>query len=151
MTVEGLVEAWKERAKLEVQRALLIQSVYSQEKMQIGNNELNQELAAMAQEYGVEPVEMVQTLQQNNALDELQFRALSRKVSDFLLAHADVTIGTPKASEKLPEAVASEDEQAVEVALSGEETAAGEEALAANPRSRARRRPTRRPPSKAGP
>jgi trigger factor len=102
MTVEGLVEAWKERAKLEVQRALLIQSVYSAEQMQIGNAELNQELVAMAQEYGVEPMEMVQTLQQNNALDELQFRALSRKVSDFLLAHADVTIGTPKPAEAAP-------------------------------------------------
>ena len=99
MTVETLVEAWKERAKLEVQRALLIQTVYTSENMQIGNTELNGELAAMAQEYGVEPMEMVQTLQQNNALDELQFRALSRKVADFLLAHADVTIGTPKAVE----------------------------------------------------
>ncbi len=103
MTVESLVEAWKDRAKLEVQRALLIQTVYSTEKMQIGNDELNRELVAMAQEYGVEPMEMVQTLQQNNALDELQFRALSRKVSDFLLAHADVTIGTPKAAEAATE------------------------------------------------
>ena len=102
MTVEALVEAWKERAKLEVQRALLIQTVYTAEKMQVGNEELNRELVAMAQEYGVEPMEMVQTLQANNALDELQFRALSRKVSDFLLAHADVTIGAPKAAE--PEA-----------------------------------------------
>ena len=97
MTVEALVQAWKDRAKLEVQRALLIQTVYSTEGMQVGNAELNGELVAMAQEYGVEPGEMVETLQQNNALDELQFRALSRKVSDFLLAHADVTIGTPKA------------------------------------------------------
>jgi len=106
MTAEGLVEAWKERAKLEVQRALLIQSVFSAEKMQIANPELNNELVAMAQEYGVEPMEMVQTLQQNNALDELQFRALSRKVSDFLLQHADVTIGTPKAIEAAPAAEA---------------------------------------------
>ena len=102
MTVEGLVEAWKERAQLEVRRALLIQTVYTAEKMQVGNNELNQELVAMAQEYGVEPMEMVQTLQQNNALDELQFRALSRKVADFLLAHADVTIGTAKAPSEAP-------------------------------------------------
>ena len=145
MTVENLVEAWKERAKLEVQRALLIQSVYSQEGMQVGNNELNQELVAMAQEYGVEPMEMVQTLQTNNALDELQFRALSRKVSDFLLAHADVTIGTPKAIEKAPEQTPESEavfEESVAepkakksrakkaVALAGEETAAGEEALA---------------------
>ena len=102
MTVEALVEAWNERAKLEVQRALLIQTVYTAEKMEIGNAELNAELVNMAQEYGVEPMEMVQTLQQNNALDELQFRALSRKVADFLLAHADVTLGTPAKAEAAP-------------------------------------------------
>ncbi len=110
MTVEGLVEAWKERAQLEVRRALLIQTVYTAEKMQVGNNELNQELVAMAQEYGVEPMEMVQTLQQNNALDELQFRALSRKVADFLLAHADVTIGAPKVPSEAPALAVAADE-----------------------------------------
>lgn len=129
MTIEGLVEAWKERAKLEVQRALLIQTVYTAEKMQIGNAELNQELVAMAQEYGVEPMEMVQTLQQNNAVDELQFRALSRKVADFLLAHADVTIGTPKAARPVDAEGASAG--SASVAVSAEETVAGEEALAA--------------------
>lgn len=129
MTVEGLVEAWKERAKLEVQRALLIQTVYTAEKMQIGNNELNQELVAMAQEYGVEPMEMVQTLQQNNALDELQFRALSRKVADYLLAHADVTIGTSKAAEARPVDAEGSSAGSASVAVSAEETAAGEEAL----------------------
>ena len=113
MTVEALVEAWKDRAKLEVERALLIQTVYTKEEMQIGNEELNRELVAMAQEYGVEPMEMVQTLQQNNALDELQFRALSRKVSDFLLAHADVTIGTPKEAEA-PVAETEPDAEATE-------------------------------------
>lgn len=100
MTVESLVQAWKDRAKLEVERALLIQTVYSTEKMQIGNEELNRELVAMAQEYGVEPMEMVQTLQANKALDELQFRALSRKVADFLLAHADVSLGSSRPPEQ---------------------------------------------------
>ncbi len=114
MTVEGLIESWKDRAKLEVERALLIQTVYSTEKMEIGNPELNQELVAMAQEYGVEPMEMVQTLQQNNALDELQFRALSRKVADFLLAHADVTMGSsaPKTEATSEETAATEPQTA---------------------------------------
>ncbi|RYG25356.1 trigger factor [bacterium] len=143
MTVEQLVESWKERAKLEVQRALLIQSVYSAEQMQIGNAELNQELVAMAQEYGVEPMEMVQTLQQNNALDELQFRALSRRVSDFLLAHADVTIGTPgassEASEAAPAAEAKPKKSSKKAAEAKEEAPAEEAATAeAAPESEAK-------------
>ena len=121
MTVDGLVEAWKERAKLEVQRALLIQTVYTAEAMQVGNAELNAELAAMAQEYGVEPMEMLQTLQSNNALDELQFRALSRKVSDFLLAHADVTVGTPGTPSPAP--VKEGAEEPIEEVLPAEDAA----------------------------
>lgn len=135
MTVEALVEAWKERAKLEVQRALLIQTVYTAENMQVGNAELNGELVAMAQEYGVEPMEMLQTLQSNNALDELQFRALSRKVSDFLLAHADVTMGTLGAPAPEKEGAESPEE---EILPATEEPApeAGAEAKPKKPRTR---------------
>lgn len=125
MSPEQLIQAWRERAKLEVERALLIQSVYAKEEMSITNTELNQELVAMAQEYGMEPMEMVQTLQQNNALDELQFRALSRKVSDFLLAHADVTIGTAPAATPAPAKKSSKKETAPT-----EEAPAAEEATA---------------------
>ena len=53
MTIEQLVQAWKERAKTEVERALLIQTVFTQEKMQLNNSELNQScllwLLSMAQ------------------------------------------------------------------------------------------------------
>ncbi len=91
MTVDQLIEAWKEKAKLHVERALLIREVFSAEQMQLTNDELNKELYAMAAEYGIGPEEMLNLLRQNEALDELQFRSISRKVGDFLLSKAAVS------------------------------------------------------------
>ncbi len=90
MTVDGLVEAWKEKAKLHVIRALMIRTVYEQEKMQVNNEDLNRELYAMANEFGVEPQQMLEMLQKNQAMEEIQYRSISRKVSEFLLEHADI-------------------------------------------------------------
>jgi trigger factor len=92
MTVEQLSEAWRSKAKLEVERALLIQEVYRREGMDINNQDLQQELLVMAQEFNTPPKELLEELQKNNAIDELHFRALSRKVGDFLLSNAEVTI-----------------------------------------------------------
>jgi len=90
MTVDGLIEAWKEKAKLHVIRALMIRTVYEQEKMQVNNEDLNRELYAMANEFGVEPQQMLEMLQKNQAMEEIQYRSISRKVSEFLLEHADI-------------------------------------------------------------
>ncbi len=90
MTIEGLVEAWREKAKTHVVRALMIRTIFEQEKMQIDNESLNQELFAMAREFGVEPQQMLEMLQKNNAMEELTYRAISRKVSEFLLQNADI-------------------------------------------------------------
>jgi len=90
MTVEGLVEAWKEKAKTHVIRALMIRTVFEQEKMQINNEDLNRELYAMASEFGMEPQQMLETLQKNNAMEEIHYRSISRKVSEFLLQNADI-------------------------------------------------------------
>jgi FKBP-type peptidyl-prolyl cis-trans isomerase (trigger factor) len=58
--------------------------------MQLTNDELNKELYAMAAEAEAEPEQVLKMLQENQALDELQFRAISRKVGDFLLNNAEV-------------------------------------------------------------
>jgi trigger factor len=92
MTVEQLAQAWKDRAKTDVERALLIQAVYTKEGMRVGDRELNEELIAMAGEYNLEPLEMLSQLRQSEALDELHFRALSKMVGDYLLSNADVKI-----------------------------------------------------------
>lgn len=88
MTFEQLQQAWLEKAKLHIERALLIREVFTQEGLQLTNNEMSRELMAMAQEYGVSPEDMVKMIQQNNAVDELQFRAIARKVNEVLEANA---------------------------------------------------------------
>lgn len=90
MTVDGLVEAWREKAKTHVIRALMIRTVFETEKMQITNEDLNRELFAMASEFGVEPAQMLEMLKNNNALEEVHYRGISRKVSEFLLQNADI-------------------------------------------------------------
>lgn len=90
MTIESLEQAWNAQAKLQVERALLIRDIFTREKMQLSNKELNQELMLMSQELGMEPETLVNMMRENNSLEELQFRAISRKVGDFLIAHASV-------------------------------------------------------------
>ena len=91
MTIDALEQAWNVQAKLQVERALLIRDIFTKEKMQLTNKELNQELLLMAQELGMDPETLVKVMQENNSLEELQFRAISRKVGDFLIANAAVT------------------------------------------------------------
>jgi len=91
MTMEQLHEAWKKNAKLHVERALLIKEVFVKENMQLSNSELHAELIEMANEYEMEVDEMLKVLQKNQALDELQFRALNRKVTDYLESQAEST------------------------------------------------------------
>lgn len=97
MTIEQLIEAWGQKAKMHVERALLIREVFTAEKMQLTNQELNFELQGMAQEYGVDLEQMVNMLRENNAVDELHFRAISRKVGDFLEQNAAVTVASIEA------------------------------------------------------
>lgn len=90
MTLDELVEKWNEQAKIHVERAMIVREVFEREGLQLTNSDLNTELFFMASEYSVQPQELLQQLQTNNALPELQFRAISRKVTDLLLASAAV-------------------------------------------------------------
>jgi trigger factor len=92
MTQEEFVKAWEDKAKLEVERALLVQAVFGKENMQIESQELGRELQGMAAEHQMDPGELLDILTKNKSLDELHFRALTRKVGDFLLSVADVTM-----------------------------------------------------------
>lgn len=108
MTLPELVEAWREKAQLYIKRAFLIREVFVAEKMSLTNEDLNLELAVMANEYNLEPKEMADLLQKNNALEELRFRAISRKVSDLLIDSATVAeSGAPEAPKKAAKPKAS--------------------------------------------
>ncbi|MCB8933802.1 MAG: trigger factor [Chthonomonadaceae bacterium] len=88
MTVEQMVEAWKTEAKTQVIRAIMVREIFAREKMSLSNTELNDELGTMAREFEMPPDQLVEALKKNNALDELHFRALFRKVTLFLDEHA---------------------------------------------------------------
>ena len=90
MTLDELVGKWNEQAKIHVERAMVVRDIFEKENLQLTNGDLNTELFYMASEYSVQPQELLGQLQSNNALPELQFRAISRKVTDFLLASASV-------------------------------------------------------------
>ncbi|MHB8635482.1 MAG: trigger factor [Fimbriimonadaceae bacterium] len=99
MTLEGLVQAWREKAQLYIKRAFLIREVFVAENLSLTNEDLNRELVVMAEEYDVEPKAMAEMLQKNNALEELRFRSISRKVSDLILSEADIREpGAPKSA-----------------------------------------------------
>lgn len=89
MTLEELIESWRQKAKLHVMRALVIRELFTREKMSLSNTDLNRELSMMAAEYEISPEEMLNLLKKNDAMEELHFRAISRKVSDFLIEHAE--------------------------------------------------------------
>ncbi len=88
MSPDELVEAWKHKAKIHVMRALIIRDLFAKEKMSLANADLSKELMGMASEYEVSPDEMLNLLKKNDAMEELHFRAISRKVTDFLIEHA---------------------------------------------------------------
>ena len=91
MTVDELVKAWHEQAKVHVERAMVVREVFAKEKLAITNEELNTELFAMAQEYQMEPMELLEAMRKAGSLQELQFRAISRKVTDFLIENAVIS------------------------------------------------------------
>ncbi len=91
MTVGEVVKAWHEQAKVHVERAMVVREVFAKEKLAITNEELNTELFAMAQEYQMEPMELLEAMRKAGSLQELQFRAISRKVTDFLIENAVIT------------------------------------------------------------
>lgn len=100
MTIEQLVEAYQAEAKLFVQRAVVVQEIFVKEKMRLTDADLNTELVLMAREYGADPKEMWGALQKNKAVDELQYRAVFRKVTDFLRENAKVSeVAIPAAGE----------------------------------------------------
>ena len=102
MTIEEFVEAWRVRAKTEILRAFVIQNVYAKEKLSLTNGDVQQELARMAGENNISPEELYRALERNGDFQELQFRAIQRKVRQFLLSQADVRETEAPAEEATP-------------------------------------------------
>jgi trigger factor len=90
MTLEEMIQKHKDEAKLQVQRAVMIRQIMVQEKFKLVERDLHIELYEMAHEYGVQPVEMAAMLRKNKGFQELEFRAMYRKVTAFLRDNADI-------------------------------------------------------------
>lgn len=91
MSIEQLAESMRQEAKMHVVRAVAIQEIFRKEELRLDNTDLNRELVSMAREFAISPDELFSQLKKNNALDEIQFRAVNRKVADFLREHANLT------------------------------------------------------------
>lgn len=90
MEKEALIEAWRDQARLHVQRAVAVREIFAKENLTLNNTELNRELISLAQEFETEPADMLALLKKNNAIDELHFRAIFRKVTDLLKENAKI-------------------------------------------------------------
>ncbi len=91
MTVEQLVEALRQEAESHVKRAVMVQEIFRRENLQLDNQDMNRELNQMAREFGIDAQDLLAQLKKNNAMDELQFRAINHKVSEFLRDSANLT------------------------------------------------------------
>lgn len=102
MSVEQFIEAQRGNAKGSVVKALLIKEIFIKEKMSVTNGDLNDALRSMASEYEISPEEMLALIQKNQAFQELQFRAMAKKVGDFLASQANVGEASESKSKAAP-------------------------------------------------
>lgn len=107
MTIEEMVQKWQEEAQIQVKRAVVAREIYQKEKMRLTNEDLNQMLVQMAYEYQVDARELAAIMQKNRNFQELEIRAVFKKVIDFLNEHAvPVEAGAkPAAKKAAPKAV----------------------------------------------
>ncbi|MFQ3667477.1 MAG: trigger factor [Fimbriimonadaceae bacterium] len=90
MTVDEFRASQEREAKMYIVRAVAVQEIYLREKMELTPADLNAELYEMAREYQLPPEEMFNLLKKNKATSELRFRAMDRKVLDFLRENANL-------------------------------------------------------------
>lgn len=90
MTVDQLVEGWKQEARTHVMRAVVIREIFVKEKLKLTNQDVNRELVAMANEMEMKPEELMAALRKSNGFRELEFRAIFKVVVKFLNENAKV-------------------------------------------------------------
>lgn len=121
MSLDDFVQAWRDQAKVHVERAMIVREIFSKEKLQITNDELNNELFFMAQEFQVEPMELLEYMRKNDSLQELHFRSISRKVTNFLIDNANFTEGEAAAEKPAKATKAKKETKETEDAPATEE------------------------------
>ncbi len=82
--MDGLREQYKESAKQDVLTSILLDEVAHAENISVNNQELNYELAIMAQMYRTTPKQIYKILQENRQLGSVANNVLRRKVAKFI-------------------------------------------------------------------
>ncbi|MBX3110564.1 MAG: trigger factor [Fimbriimonadaceae bacterium] len=93
MTLEQLVEAQKQEAKLHVERAVIIERVFTKEGMKITNEDLDAHFLEVARENNIPNEALAKFASEYGAQirDEIVFRSMYGKVMGFLAEHAKIT------------------------------------------------------------
>ncbi|MBS1709821.1 MAG: trigger factor [Armatimonadetes bacterium] len=93
MTLQELIDAQKHEAKLHVERAVVIERVFSAEQMKITPQDLDAHFYQIAQENNIAEADMPKFAKDYGAQirDEVVFRSMYGKVMSFLAENAKIT------------------------------------------------------------
>ncbi|MBN8689625.1 MAG: trigger factor [Armatimonadetes bacterium] len=90
MEFEEFVSNWQNEAKVQVQRAVIANTIFKTEGMKLTNQDMNDSLVEMAQEYGVHPAQIIDFMRKNKNFTELEVRTVYKKVMTFLNENAKI-------------------------------------------------------------
>ncbi len=105
MDVNEYVKRLQDEAKVQVKRAVLIESIFKEEKFEIDNNDINRHFLHIAAENQVPEAELEKFAKKYgaNLRQEIVFRTMHAKVVEFLNEHAERADGIPKSKPKKTE------------------------------------------------
>lgn len=90
MTVEQLYERVKDEAQAEVKRAVLLTEVFQKAGLKIEPADMTAEVELMARDMNMTAQDALKAIRKARRLDEVQFRALRKKVLNLLVEKAKI-------------------------------------------------------------
>jgi trigger factor len=90
---EDLVAEWRPDAEKNIKQRLLINKIVEEEKLEVADNELEEEIKNQAEQSDMSLEEAKESLAKNNGMEYLRSDVLDRKLYDFLLDQASVKKG----------------------------------------------------------
>lgn len=119
------VEDWRADLEMEtrddVRRALVLDEIGTKENIQIGDEEIKQEIARIAEREGVSEQEVRRQLSTQEQFNRLVTRLYHRKVVNFLVDNAEITEEVVEPTEETPTSDATPAGQTQEADSPGEE------------------------------
>lgn len=114
LDMDALREQYKETAKQNVLTDILLDEIARVEKITVNNQELNYELAVMAQMYRTTPKQIYKILNENRQLTGVANNVLHRKVMRFIIDNAAKDESEKPVESKVEETAESKVEKPVE-------------------------------------